>query len=466
MAMQRNENNKSNIDRMKSSDDDSPTSLIQQGEIELALANLSLDREQLLEVLQPDMNCQVEFDKMSLGELICLGKTCERRQQVVGWWCLQQNYPQIVAYVKDETIRIGYNFKADHFIEFISKITIDDDNDFKFFSRIQSKFNRLREIELWCVYITAAKIERIKEILSELKCLRLYACAIHGDLHEIVLDFCPKLSHLDVFTNYTQHDWLHKKYPTLKYFKFCPHQINFTELVITFLESNPNIRKFATSSKYLWCIRSSLTAATIALDDLAIKIEDAILYEEEIRLLCLLLNELHSSGFYKKLHLYYCCEYKRSFIDQLASLTGLVKLYVSQPEEQIELSALKNLEELFIISSDQIIDFRALATNLTNLKMIHLNYASSDEIVPFISQAVKLEEIVIEFLQDGIKQNENIIIDLFALNKAREKLDGAQKVTLYVRENIYLETKRAVKHTDFHLINLKRIESYRWSHDF
>lgn len=464
--MQRNENSESNIERMKSSNDDSPTSLIQRDEIELALAALPLDHEQLLKILQPDMDCQVEFDKMSLSELICLGKKCERRQQVIGWWCLQQNYPQVVAYVKDETIRIGYNFKADHFIEFISKITIDDDDDFRFFSRIQSKFNRLREIELWCVYITAAKIERIKGILSELECLRLYACAIHGDLHEIVLAFCPKLSHLDVYTNYTQHDWLHQKYPTLKYFKFCPHQADFTELVTTFLDTNPNIRKFATSSKFLWCIRSSLTAANIALDDLAIKIEDAILYEEEIRLLCHLLNELHSSGFYKKLHLYYCCEYKRTFIDQLALLTGLVKLYVSQPEEQIELSALKNLEELFIISSDQIMDFKALATNLTNLKMIHLNYACLDEIVPFISQAVKMEEIVIEFLRDEIKKNENIIIDLFALNTGREKLDGAQKVTLYVRENIYLETKRAAKQTDFRLINLKRIESYRWSHDF
>lgn len=50
------------------------------------------------------------------------------------------------------------------------------------------------------------------------------------------------------------------------------------------------------------------------------------------------------------------------------------------------------------------------------------------------------------------------IIDLLALNKLREKLAAAKKLTLFVRDSVYMATKWAMD-TDLHLIQLKRLTS-------
>lgn len=58
------------------------------------------------------------------------------------------------------------------------------------------------------------------------------------------------------------------------------------------------------------------------------------------------------------------------------------------------------------------------------------------------------------------------VIDLHALNKEREKLPDAQKITPYIEEDNYLATKWAFGETDFGLIRMKKHTSYEWKHDF
>lgn len=58
------------------------------------------------------------------------------------------------------------------------------------------------------------------------------------------------------------------------------------------------------------------------------------------------------------------------------------------------------------------------------------------------------------------------VLSLPAMNREREKLHGAQKMTIYVREDIYLATKWALIKNQFSLIRLKRIDSFEWIHDF
>lgn len=58
------------------------------------------------------------------------------------------------------------------------------------------------------------------------------------------------------------------------------------------------------------------------------------------------------------------------------------------------------------------------------------------------------------------KKRKNITIDLQQLNKVRDKMLEARKVTIYVEEDIFLASKWAVKDTDLDLIRLMRKESY------
>lgn len=52
----------------------------------------------------------------------------------------------------------------------------------------------------------------------------------------------------------------------------------------------------------------------------------------------------------------------------------------------------------------------------------------------------------------------NRTIDLPVLNEARGKLLGAQKVTVYVGENVFLTTKWTSNEIDLGFIDLRRID--------
>ncbi|XP_055306450.1 uncharacterized protein LOC129570761 [Sitodiplosis mosellana] len=60
------------------------------------------------------------------------------------------------------------------------------------------------------------------------------------------------------------------------------------------------------------------------------------------------------------------------------------------------------------------------------------------------------------------------VLNLVALNKERGKLPNARKVTIYVRDDVFLATKWATKNGDTHLkyIEMKRSDSYEWNHHY
>lgn len=134
-------------------------------------------------------------------------------------------------------------------------------------------------------------------------------------------------------------------------------------------------------------------------------------------------------------------------------------------EDPIELSGLINLEELCVFNGTKITDWTDLPLTLTKLEQIQILQASMAEILPFISNSKNLEKIHIMnfYSADGYQE---FVINLAALNKEREKLDGACKTTIYVREIYYLYTKWAQKDTDLSLIRLKRIESFEFDDHF
>lgn len=57
-------------------------------------------------------------------------------------------------------------------------------------------------------------------------------------------------------------------------------------------------------------------------------------------------------------------------------------------------------------------------------------------------------------------------INLSIMNKERLNLPNAEKTTPYVKEYVFLTTKRTQLEIDLDLIKLKRIESFAWGHDF
>ena len=122
---------------------------------------------------------------------------------------------------------------------------------------------------------------------------------------------------------------------------------------------------------------------------------------------------------------------------------------------------LKNLEDLHIWEYKSIVNYEILANELINLQRLYLTEANFDGIMGFIRKSVKIHTIKMHYIQTGAHFNgDTMVIDLLALNKVREKLPNAQKITLYVEEEIYLATKWAFGEIDFRLIRLKRLNMY------
>lgn len=205
------------------------------------------------------------------------------------------------------------------------------------------------------------------------------------------------------------------------------------------------------------------------MDDLAVEIDCKEYYEKfadhrEITMfasICHLLNELHELGIYKRLRLCVKYDLKQKTIDEIASLNALVKFEVGtlllNLKDNFAMSALRNIEELHVQKSTEINDIGATADNLVNLKLLYMNEADINSIMPFIRRARKMEMIKIDQYK---------AINLAVMNSERLKLPNAKKITLYVGERLFLDTIRRMQKTDLEMIKLQRAVSFESDTDF
>lgn len=231
-----------------------------------------------------------------------------------------------------------------------------------------------------------------------------------------------------------------------------------------------------------------MRTAKVTHDNLAVWVD---FKRPELELLCPLLNELHELGMYQRLNMYRYCGGLDIEINDLASLKGFIKLYTNHTpskDKLLKMEYIKSLQEIHVVTTKEIVNLEAVATNLENLERIHVRYASFEHIVLFIKKSIKLREIIIESFDtagllrefndledmddmddmDDIEHcdEEPTFIDLLRLNRERSKLPNAEKVTLYVNERMYLATKWAINEIDLEFVTLKRTASFIKDNDF
>lgn len=422
---------------------------------------------QAAEILKLNVDCfEDAFDYSPMKDVISIGKTCKRLQQVAGH-CFRLTYPHITCKVESD----GFKVLADdvwvdvtHFTKFINEIEISKQNCLpETLFRVQSELCRLKEMKVVGINFSDIgnnnSINSMHEMFSKIKVLRAIACNFVHNYFDTIIEHCTELRRLEmrkcVFDR--NYDWLSQRYPKLNYFGFVPktyvfcrgfggdryagicNPYNRIAKLATFLDMNPNIRKFATTNEALLDNRETLkSASNIKLDELAIEIAYNS-YGYHFEKLFGLLNELHECGFYQRLELNFSKD-SQITSDELAMLNGLVKLNFHKMEQT------------------SIIDAEKLAITLVNLNEMQFSGANFDDIIPFVRQSVQLQKIQASCLGDGVHFNKRTkIIDLVTLNRERQQLPNAQKITLHVDEDVYLATKWALMETNFDLIRLKRM---------
>ncbi|XP_031629056.1 uncharacterized protein LOC116344599 [Contarinia nasturtii] len=405
------------------------------------------------------------FDYLSLKQLAIVGETSKRMQQIVGH-CFRQSYEAARAtfYYDFDVNYVHANF----LIDFIRKIRVLQSNEAFYEFLRWNRLHSLVQIRFYDHILTKAKIECMQVILGRVEAVELLECKIESDFFETFLMFCSNLRRLCVDGTTiigTQYNWLLQHYPLLEHFQLLTAIGLEIEELATFFQLNPNIKRLSTGAKFFWFNQQTMTNTNLKLNTLAIK------YDKRVYLMsfCRLLNKLYDSGFYKKLHLYFDhpLGFNQKIIEELKSVKALVKVAANSRQNYINLSCLINLEELCITCTHAVNDLEHLPNALTNLRRIYFLDASTDDILPFIHRAPKLNKIKVRCLRGGIHFDEQSnVIDLKALNEEREKVGFATKITFYVKEDVYLATKWTMIKTEFNLIEMRRIDSYDWNMEF
>lgn len=418
-------------------------------------------------ILKLDIDCFFKiFDWFSLKDLIAVGQTCKRLQQVAGEF-FQLNYAALNGRGGDNGISMS-SHPVHVFGQYIQKISISGDrlNAYRYLAT-----NRITSIKQIRVYgiLPEGSFALIKDILKGIEVLEMNECFIKEEFYQHYLRYCPNVKTLSVSrSSYnrersviigTDNSWLMRAYPMLENFELADLNAVQSNELCQFFDLNTNIRTFSTDSRSLWENRVAFLSMNVQLDKFAVNMCQSRIIGENNEPISIkdsvhnVLVQLHNRGFYKRLHLHLFFVNQHD-LDDMLSLSALELLggdifHVNK--------SLVDLTALAICFADEFMDMDSLPSKLLNLERLFFSEISYKRILPFILQSGKLKIIKIKRLKNVLA-----IRGLSLLNAQREKLAGACKVTIYVDETVYLATKHANHTNKFSLIELKRYGTSEW----
>lgn len=416
-----------------------------------------------------DAECFHEiFDWLSLEDVHAFAVTCKQFQRIAGAY-FRQTYRSTELRGTFDGIYacsdVSCNGQVSGFNQYIEHVSIYGnriaDEEIDTFHYIKSNCNdSLKKMQFLDVAITKRTVKKIQKNLRKIEVLEFDSCTINGNLHRDLLKYCTNLKRLSVRRFGGNIKWLKKVYQKLEHLEI--YQIGFkVDQLKKFFERNFSVRSFSVDANCLWQNEESILGANVQLNDLIVDIYG---WEFRIDSIASLLNRLYERGFYKTLHVY------APYIDQqtteiIAALPCLDKLYLSNYiAYAIFLPQLHNLKELSFRSCPEFFEPEILATKFPSLERVFFEQANFSDILPFIHRLAKLEKINVDHFKN--ERNLDFVLDLVAMNKQREKLPDARKVTIFIEETVYLHTKWAINCINLNLVELKRSESFEWSHHF
>lgn len=381
------------------------------------------------------------FEWLSLSDLKNLRQTGKRIKQVVNDY-FKLNYSLDIRVQKSRLEQLNYTRTIG--FEFINRMVFLGEG------------------------LDVTQFEGMSQILNHIESIEFICPFVNGDFYEDFLKHRTRLKHLMIRNFRAEsaviigngNDWLSQCYPTLEHIGFDYTNRFFvrTEL-ITFFEQNLNVRIFSIGFDFVWKNQEWMLQSNIKIEQLDI-FNYYVSYrhnENNFELVCDLLNKLHQRGLYQRLHLYIDqCE--QEVVTQITPLNALERLALDYFDiDWSFLPPLTSLREFFFYRPDSKVPDVPMKC-LMNVRRIDIFEGSIDMTLPFIRSCSKLEQIRIKRLRNGTYSKDGII-NLVALNNERTKLSNAHKITIFVREDVFLKNKwqQAI---NFSLIALKRNVSW------
>lgn len=442
--------------------------------------------EQTASIFKLNIDCMDKiFDYLSMRDIILFGQTCKAMQLVCGEY-FKQNYSAAKNYHTDSGTYTKYFDRDDvvgrftestAFNRFMNKIEFS--NSWNYIEWYYDDFASLNHIcfrDFADIYfpknmdvdLDMDKSKVIKRIINKVEIVEIRNVRIDSNVFKGFLKSCIKMKclyvqhpQLGTLGNEAVNLWLLQRYPLLEHLELIPRHYKVDELS-SFLELNPNVRSFSTSTSCLWANRDDFMKSNIKLDQLQVK----YFYngsEENVKSVCNLLEQLHDRGFYKNLHFDFDNDNFNEEIkgvEHIFMLPALEKLYISELLQGQDLCGLKHLKQLVLKNYYNFTDMDILAKGLINLERLELCNANFNDILPFIRHSAKLKHLKIGSYTGTLK------LKLF--NEERSKLFRARRLSIYVPDNIFLEMKwtKHYGHTYSNFIDIRRISCCDWDHHY
>ncbi|XP_031620663.1 uncharacterized protein LOC116339121 [Contarinia nasturtii] len=433
------------------------------------------------------------FEYLNVRDLHSFGQTCKRMRKVAGEY-YKQNYISAEKYGRRDGIYtkywdkdgvVGEETEISVFGPFMKCITFDIAENERFPLKLYSdenfegplryaashikEFKSIDHISLTRFSkINHHRIKFIEKLLPQLESIKIDRSKITCNFYEVVLKQCHNLKKMLFHeSSMIEKKWLSQHYPKLKHFGILDEDQHRFDELSEFFVRNPTLRTFLTNFSILWKNREIFLNATVKLNTLVvykgnIASLDGSLYLNQI---VDLLNQLHEHGFYKELHIHVDRLYQ-GFSALMTTLPALKLLYIEELKQCYDLPQLTNLEVLIINFSRKpnVKDCEMLANNLIKLERLEIGQCESIyTIMPFIRRSRKLNKIIMKGYNVHNCSSRGIggALNLTMLDKERAKLDRARKITIYVRDDVFLATKWAFKNGETNLshIEMRRMDS-------
>lgn len=402
-------------------------------------------------IFKLNANCNEHlFGFLSLHDLHSLNQTCKQMHQLTGLY-FQENFKSYKLHCQNQTI-CGLN----GFTPFIRSIRFYGNNSDDDYTFIATSCDSLRKISFRNVELTETKINNIKVRLNQIETMIFSKSLLPIDLYENLLKFCPNLK-IVCFDGIESNgnEWMCHKYPKLEQLTiYNQPDGNLGRNFRKFLQKNGHLQSFKTDHPILLKNSDALIESGIKLDILNVRYSKAE-QPKDFDKTCTLLNQLYDNGFYKRLEFIVSSPpnvISQDQIDQIGALVGLEKIF-GHFDGNIILPKIFGLKELCIHNKHlmNMMNIEALIDAFPNLSHVYLEAATEAQLIPFLRRLPALKELY--------NKAHKFQVNLSKLNEEREKLTGAGKVTLYLEEEVYLETKQTTK-TAFgnrNSIKIKRI---------
>lgn len=392
------------------------------------------------------------FKWLSLKDLLYIRLTCKQLNEHSVIY-IRAKYPEFTLGYGNATIFNGLQLKKlkhrePHFAKSIKKIT---------FSGFE---------------LSKKHIKRSKSMLRQIEVLELENAKTNDEFYKTFFRFFPNVKHLiikGITSNSiigTDNSWLQQKYPNLD--SVCFHNAEIfrrndgesVKELAQFFQLNPNVHTFSTTYHYFNKNWMWLLDGKASIDLLKIKLPlDFCLVRSPF---CNALMKLHAKGVYKRLYLYGYTHKNEADLDRIGLIPAIETLYFDGAHTDIDIPfRMTDLKELRFSFGGNIKYLDLSSSSLMNVERVFIEFTQIIYILPIIRHLVNVKVLYVDHLWRGT-YFENGIVNVVALNEERAQLEGACKLTIYVKENIYLAAKWTLLPTKCSLIELGRAECYKF----